>query len=272
MRVLTLNIWQEQGPWRKRLELIANNVAALDLDVICLQEVREVKPDVPNQAGLLAALLGLAHWTFQPVQEWGGGVEGLAILSRLPLVRRDATELPSLSPATRRYCLGAELALPRDERLWVFTTHLAYRPNDGVIREQQVLALDRFVAHCRQDCCSIICGDFNATADTDEIRYLRGLTTLDGQRTFYQDAYSACHPDGAGITWSASNPYTESLGWLGRDRRLDYVFVTPERRDGQGRIRSCDVVFDQPGTDGIYCSDHYGVVASVDLRAGTPGL
>ena len=36
MRVLTLNLWQEQGPWAERLDLVAERLPSLDADVICL--------------------------------------------------------------------------------------------------------------------------------------------------------------------------------------------------------------------------------------------
>ena len=35
----------------------------------------------------------------------------------------------------------------------------------------------------------ILCGDFNAEPDSDEIRFLCSLTALDGRTTFFQDAW-----------------------------------------------------------------------------------
>ena len=39
LRVVTLNIWNRQGPWRERLPLIRDGLAALAPDVVGLQEV-----------------------------------------------------------------------------------------------------------------------------------------------------------------------------------------------------------------------------------------
>jgi len=270
LTVVTLNIWQEQGPWEQRLRLIALRMQSLRPDLICLQEVREVPGSIPNQAATLAAALGMEQ-TFEPAQDWGGGDEGLAILSRLPIEQRDFCELPFTANRSRRVCLGAALRHARG-LFWVFTTHLAFRLADGALRERQVLEVDRFVrSHPSPDtAAALLTGDFNAPPDADEIRYLRGLTSLDGQRTYYQDAFALCNPGIAGHTWTSENPYTKALGWLEPDRRLDYIFVTPMTRLGAGQVRSCRLICTEPDPGGIYCSDHYGVLAEIQLF-GDPG-
>lgn len=268
LRLVTINIWQEQGPWQRRLALLAERLRALDPDVVCLQEVRQVPGRVPNQAHTLARALGM-HWTFEPAQAWGGGVEGLALLSRRAPRQRLVRELPFHGPGrSRRVCLG--LRLPGEGEgehgpVWVFTTHLAYRLADGALRERQVLAADALIAGRGDEAPAVLAGDFNAVPEADEIRFLRGLTTLGGRRTYYQDAFARCNPGVPGHTWAADNPYTEALSWLEPDRRLDYVFVTPRRRDGRGQVRSCRMVLRQPDLAGVRCSDHYGLLAEIAL-------
>ena len=83
----------------------------------------------------------------------------------------------------------------------------------------------------------------------------------------YQDAWAALHPGEPGWTWARANPYTGRLAFLQPDRRLDYIFVTPERRDGRGRILDCRIVFDQPSPAGVWASDHFGVLAEVQIDA-----
>jgi endonuclease/exonuclease/phosphatase family metal-dependent hydrolase len=271
VRVVTLNIWQEQGPWEHRLRLTAERLRALEPDVVCLQEVREVAGRIPNQARTLASSLGFESVTCEVAQEWGGGDEGLAIISRLPMVQRDACELPFTSGRSRRVCLGAELGLAGDSSdcsFWIFTTHLAWRMADGDLREQQVLAVESFVDTHRGEQPTILTGDFNAPPDADEIRFLRGRTTLAGKRSYFQDAFASCNPGALGLTWTRENPFTEALSWLEPDRRLDYIFVSPMTRDGAARINDCRVVCTEPDPTGVYCSDHYGVFAEIVIDPG----
>jgi len=147
----------------------------------------------------------------------------------------------------------------------VHDTHLNYRLHHGREREEQVKEIDAALATHADSVPQILMGDFNARPESDEIRWLSGLTTLGGRRTLYQDAWARKHPGEPGWTWSAANPGTAILAFLQQDRRLDYIFVTPERRDGRGRILRCDLAFDRPGDNGVFASDHFGVVADVQI-------
>ncbi|MBA2543477.1 MAG: hypothetical protein H0V17_27795 [Deltaproteobacteria bacterium] len=107
------------------------------------------------------------------------------------------------------------------------------------------------------------------------MRFLRGLTTLGGRRTHFQDAWLRLHPEpgpgggpSEGITWSSENEHTRPLRSLDIDRRLDYVFVTSRKKDGRGTIHDCRVVLtERDGDDDICASDHYGVMADVQIVA-----
>ena len=127
--------------------------------------------------------------------------------------------------------------------------------------DQVVRSLGREAADLPQ----ILCGDFNAPPDADEIRFLRGLTTLGGRRTHFQDAWLRARPDDPGFTWSSENPQTRPLRSLDLDRRIDYVFVTTRRKDGRGTVRDARRVLDQRDDDGVCASDHFGVLAEVQI-------
>ena len=269
LRLVTINIWQEQGPWERRMELLASNLDQLAPDVVCLQEVRYVEGKIPNQAETLAAALKMCC-THEVAQPWGGGTEGVALLSRHPLRHRVFAELPYTEGRSRRVCLGAAVDLPGAGETWIFTTHLAYRLGDGLLRERQVLAVDQLVQEHRNHNATVLAGDFNAVPDSDEIRFLRGRATPDGRRTYFQDAFAQCNPGAHGYTWARDNPYTAKLAWLEPDRRLDYILVTPMTSKGAGVIHSCRVVLDEPSTAGIRCSDHYGLLAELQVTSGAP--
>lgn len=268
LRFLTLNLWGAEAPLAERTRLIADGIAALRPDVVALQEVCEF-PDLPNQAATLAVATGL-QFVFAPTVEFRGGHEGLAFLSRLPIVSHESRELPHANHQERRILLSAGLSLG-DQVLWVHNTHLNYRLTHGRQREDQVLAIEAAVSARPDNEPQVVLGDFNARPESDEIRWLVGLTTLSDRRAFFQDAWGRLHPAEVGWTWASANPYTARLGFLQTDRRLDYIFVTPERRDGRGRIHDCQIVFGDPGPGGVYASDHFGVLATIQVAAEPAG-
>jgi endonuclease/exonuclease/phosphatase family metal-dependent hydrolase len=283
LRVVTLNLWNEQGPWVRRLERAASELCTLAPDVVALQEVRTAPGRVPNQAQWLADRLSAAsdpprrfEMVYRITVPWDGGEEGLALLTWLPVRAEHHTELPFATEKDRRIGLGARLAVPLDDGtempVLVFTTHLTYRLQDGLARQAQAEHLDNFVAAQRADPAAaggvtILLGDLNASPRADEIRFLRGEHALAGRTTYWQDAFAVRYPHEAltgGFTWSSRNPYV--VPWLEPDRRLDYVLVSPMARDGRGKVLESRIVLCEPGPDGVYPSDHFGVMADIQLR------
>lgn len=272
LRVLTLNFWGDNGPAEARLRYLTSALHDLDPDVVTLQEVREIPGRIPNQAAELGRALGWHH-AFAPSTEWGGGSEGLAVVSRFPIAAHDFKVLPHSTEKEGRIVLSALVDGPAGP-IWVHTTHLSFREHEGLKREEQVLAVDDEVTAHKNDQIQIVTGDFNAEPSSDEMRWMVGATTLAGRRVAYQDAWDRQHPGEAGHTWVRANPYTERLHWLKRDRRLDYLFVTPVRRDRRGTIHAARLVFDRPrempAGECIFASDHFGVMADVQVGAQDP--
>jgi endonuclease/exonuclease/phosphatase family metal-dependent hydrolase len=176
-------------------------------------------------------------------------------------------DLPDAEAGERRLLLSVQVDAPGGD-LWVHDTHLNYRMQDGRAREKQVLAIDEAVTARSGDRPQIVMGDFNARPTCDEIRFMRGEATLGGRRTYYQDAWAKTHPEEPGWTWASANAFADRLHFLDLDRRIDYIFVTTARRDGRGRIHDCRMVFDQPDANGVFASDHFGVMAAIQVSAG----
>ncbi len=281
LRVVTLNFWGTEAPLDRRIALAVQQLRALSPDVVCLQECRPLDGvSGRTTADAIAEGLGFAaHYAMAVSWEDGAhgklpaGQEGLAIIAR-GFLQTHVLPLPHPRPADARLLLSAQV--PTDhEPVWIHTTHLHYRLADGVAREDQVLAIDAAIGQLRTDTSppQILCGDFNATPDSDEIRFLRGLTTLGGRRTHFQDAWLRLHREpgpgdgpAQGITWSSENALTRPLRSLDIDRRIDYVFVTSRKKDGRGTIHSCEVALtEREGDDGICASDHYAVMADVQV-------
>ncbi len=208
---------------------------------------------------------------------------GSAVLSRWPIDDHAYHRLPT-QPDDNPVVAGVpwELLHARTAGLDVFACHLAPAPTHGLHRQLQVAVIDEIVRAARGDrddspaigakrdaMPAILCGDFNAEPESDEIRFLCGLSALDGRTTYYQDAWRVAG-DGPGDTqgWR-DNPIAASMN-VPR-KRIDYVFVGDpfQRRDSAGRILSTALAFHTPLT-GVRASDHSGLVVDV-VWPGRPG-
>lgn len=257
LRLATLNVWNRSGPHERRERRIVEEIARLQPDVIGLQEIVE---EGANQARELARVDGY-HVVYCPAGAFGAGTWGNAILSRHPIERSEARALPHGDGPLSRIVVRADVRLPEGV-LHFFCTHLSYRADESWKREDQVVAVDAFVREASHELPRVLVGDFNADPDATEIRFLTGKATIGGRSTFYQDAAAiARRPE---PTWAERNPNTEVFHE--GDRRIDYVFITHARRDGSGSVADCRLAFDEPDADGVYASDHFGVVA--ELRVG----
>lgn len=261
--VMTLNIWNDQGPWPDRARIIRQEIGTLKPDLIGFQEIlRGAGVDLLEEV-----LAGTSyHRDFVVAAEsWprSGVVAGNAIASRWPISDRAELVLPNEDGYEKRAALYCTIESPFGP-LCFGTTHLNWRFDHGVIRERQVVALaDHLMSMCASiEFPPILTGDFNAIPESSEIRYLKGLQSLQGKSVFLRDAW-ACAGDGsAGLTLSRRNPYVPH--WLEPDRRIDYIFVGPPQPDGTGDILSCKIVCASEQM-GVWPSDHFGLYA--ELRA-----
>jgi endonuclease/exonuclease/phosphatase family metal-dependent hydrolase len=282
LRICTINFWGVEPPLERRLALASRQLIELAPDVVAMQEVRPLDGRAGRStADVLAEALCMSR-VYEVAVSWAdgafgagrpGGQEGLALLSRFPILEHRSTPLPEARPTEARILLSARIGAEAGP-IWCHTTHLHYRLDDGLAREKQVLAIDetvRSIGRGADDPPHILCGDFNAPPDADEIRFLRGLCTLGGRRTHFQDAWLRVHPDEPGITWSSDNEQTRPLRSLDIDRRIDYVFVTTRRKDGRGTVLDADVVLRERDEGGACASDHYGVLAEVQIAPGNAG-
>ncbi len=265
-RVATFNIWNRSGPWDRRLPLIRDGLAALDADVIGLQEVLGFT-GMPSQAQAIAEDLGWHVFDALPWQIGGGLVIGNSILSRHPI--RDARILPLPSPPDldTRCVAFARVDLPHGP-MPVFVTHLTFELHLGHVRCAQVRALADHVKRLApiDGPPPVLVGDFNAEPDADEIRFLRGLTPLGGDGVYFADAWLAA--DGPGYTYDRRNTY--ALRSREPSKRIDYVFARGPDRHLRGEPIAARVALDAP-VDGVWPSDHFAVVADIQAAVRPHG-
>ncbi|GGS54360.1 hypothetical protein GCM10010156_11390 [Planobispora rosea] len=255
LRVVTWNVWGRHGPWEQRWKAIGSVLRQADPDVVALQESWS-----EGVAGL-AGELGRHHVIGFGGDHWDASTP-CAVLSRWPITRHERRGLAPEHGTSGGAVLFAEIDGPRGP-LHLFSVILgSFRPYDSVIRQDAVRDLAAFVTETgRGSTPAVICGDFNAPAESDEMRMLTGLTRPAAEKFFAYDAWAVAGDGGAGITWSRRNPWAAPA--LFPERRFDYILSVWPKPGGAGHPLHCEVI----GTTeiaGVIPSDHYGVLA--DLR------
>lgn len=236
MRILTLNAWGTNGP-PARISLLLNTLCDLQPEILCLQE------------GTIPGLLGSLPYTTC----FHSADSGLAILSSFPTLGREKLTYPVVSPLEphRRQALAVNLDAASGP-FWVITTHLAWKKEDGASRLAQVEELLDFTRNLVGPL--LLAGDLNATPDEPPMQRL--------MEAGFQDLFAHCNPGQPGITWDNANPFIQSHSTKFPDRRIDYVLV---RKNSPGHLNAlgCEVACRKPATDGLFPSDHYGVLATL---------
>lgn len=261
LSLLTLNLWHDAGPWSDRAKRIREWIDRLDPDLIGFQEalsgdgVDQAAELLSGRAYQLDFAMATPRWLDREV------AFGNAVASRWPITERAVLDLPSSGDGETRTALSVSVAAPFGP-VSLTCTHLNWRFHHGQVRERQVLALAEWVRarRPREGFPPLVVGDFNAEPDSAEIRFFSGLQSLGGRSVYFADAWRLAGDGSDGITWSNRNDHARQ--WLEPERRIDYVFAGPPRRDGLGQITHCRVVCDDE-VDGVWPSDHFGVYAEL---------
>lgn len=254
VRIVTWNVWGLHGPWRERQAAIEATLQVARADVVVLTESWSKGRD--SQCARLAEPLGLRHHCFSgvPAQEDEAALSGVAVMSRWPIQRKS------------NYTCGAarvqfaELAGPRGP-LQVFGLVMdAWWFDQSEARQQAVHELLTCIDQLQNGTPLVLCGDFNADPDSDEIRMLTGRMAAPVAGLSFYDAWEVAGST-SGHTWSNSNPWATQLLWP--DRRIDYIFSATPRVGGAGHPMYAELLGRAP-VENVYPSDHYALRA--DLR------
>jgi endonuclease/exonuclease/phosphatase family metal-dependent hydrolase len=272
LRVLTLNVENLEGDER-RTKAINQEVRRLAPDLVAFQEV--IRGPDRNQLDELIAGTEL-HGTHQAdamsyTPPYSDRYGGTAVASRWPHTTLEVLDMRVGGAADVPWCtIAVTVPIPEEGDLLFIGTTAAWRLDAEAVREQQAIALTDLDARHRQTLPTIIAGDFNAASDAASIRYLKGLQSLGGRSVHYHDAWEITG-DGPGFTWTTENPNTRTVvdavvRQPEHRRRIDYVFIGSWHSHPKSycQVRSAAVAFDRP-IDGVWASDHYGVVVDVDI-------
>ena len=152
LSVLTLNLWNDAGPWPQRAARIRAWIDRLDPDLIGFQEALRT-----SERDQVAELLGNRghHLAYAPATRFwregsafSHGEFGNAIASRFQILESEAIALPDAGDGEQRCALSATLASPLGPISFT-CTHLHWKFRHGEVRERQVQAVCELVLRRR---------------------------------------------------------------------------------------------------------------------------
>ena len=250
LTVATLNLRNIADRWDERLPLLLADMAALQPDVIGLQEcVFAIQQDRILGAAGVGRYLSHRGWATRP--EYGN-----ATLVREPL-HSGQTERFDLGHG--RSALRTSVSADGGVGFDFVVTHLHHLTPDEAIRAEQAAALTEWLgaptADVAASVATVVVGDFNAEPVEGAYR----LMTEAGFRSAHLEANGA-EP---AVTWP-SGIQAPGMDGDGEPGCLDYIWVR-----GPITVQSCRVVFDRPAVDDptLYPSDHFGLLATLQLGA-----
>ncbi len=246
MKIATLNLRHNQDRWEARFPLVVDALYHEQADVIGLQEVwLEIR-----QAHMIADRLNertpQQPYTVYVEPKWGPQpLEGIAVLTRLPVLDHARLELPEGLRVAQR--LVVEVA---GQRVNIANTHLHHRPlEDESIRLPQMRALlDWMRAYDSGGW--LLTGDMNAVPESE---------TITAASAWLQSAYFSVH--GQHPTTFPTPLVADQFPGLAVC--IDHIFYEP----GALQVTEARLIGDQSAPDDatLYPSDHFGLAAKVTV-------
>jgi endonuclease/exonuclease/phosphatase family metal-dependent hydrolase len=244
LHVATLNILNLADRWAERLPLLLADMAALQPDLLGLQEVVYVM----QQDRVIGAA---GEGQYGAVRGWAGRPEyGNSLLVKEPLV---ATDVARLDLGLGRSAHRAVVRLPAGAAVLVVVTHLHHLVDASAERDGQAAALLEWLGEAPPADATIAMGDFNA--DPQEPTYARM------QAAGFRSAYAEANGSEPAVTWP-SGLQAPAMDTDGDPDCLDYIWLR-----GAVHVVDARLAFDRPDPldPTVYPSDHLGISAHLEI-------
>lgn len=263
IHVATLNIRNLADRWAERLALLLADMAALEPDILGLQEVI-----YPMHQDRLIGAAGEAH--YRAIRGWAGRPEyGNSLLIREPLTGVNPERLDlGLNRSALRVTVnlpGGTSALAGGETLLVVVTHLHHEVLDAAQRDDQARQLLEWLdatsratetdmpATPPSTGAQVVVGDFNA--------HPQEAASVRMRAAGFRSAYAELQGADPAVTWP-SGIQAPGMDTDGDPACLDYIWIR-----GAVRVESARVVFDRPdpADPTLFPSDHFGLSARLAI-------
>jgi endonuclease/exonuclease/phosphatase family metal-dependent hydrolase len=244
LHVATFNILNLADRWPERQGLIYADMAALQPDVLGLQEVVYVM----HQDRLIGAA---GERRYREHRAWAGRPEyGNSVLVHEALTLRQPERLDL---GLGRSALRGVVALPGGSSVVVVVTHLHHVVEGEAERDEQSRQLLAWLDEAPATDAQVALGDFNA--EPVEPTYRRMVAAG------FRSAYAEANGDEPAVTWP-SGLQAPAMDTDGDPGCLDYVWIR-----GAVRVTDARLVFDRPHPEDptLYPSDHVGIGAHLEI-------
>ena len=244
--VATLNILNLADRWEERLPLLLADMAALQPDVIGLQEVV-----YPLQQDRLLGAAGEGR--YEAVRGWAGRPEyGNSLLVKAPLT---ASEPERLELGLQRAAHRVRIAAARRDAAGVRGDPSPSPPRGRRgKRDEQAAALLAWLEEAPAHDAMVVVGDFNAAPGEAAAQRMCDAG--------FRSAYELANGADPAVTWP-SGLQAPAMDTDGEPSCLDYIWVR-----GAVAVEEARLFADRPavGDPTLYPSDHLGIAAR--LRFG----
>ena len=243
LHVATLNILNLADRWFERLPLLLADMAALQPDLLGLQEVVYVM----QQDRLIGAA---GEGRYRPLE---AGRADRSTATACSSGSRSWRSTDRLELGLNRSALRTVVALPGGARVLVVVTHLHHLGPDEAARDGQAAAIVNWLEDAPATDATILMGDFNADPAEPAPRRLRTAG--------FRSAYLEANGSEPAVTWP-SGLQAPAMDTDGEPECLDYIWVR-----GAVRVAAARLVFDRPHPDDptLYPSDHLGITAMLEI-------
>ena len=257
----TLNLLNPSNPLSPSADVEIRTQIVIDAmldeqpDLVAFQEVVD-SGTVPNRAEFIANATGY-EWAWQKEYSLVIYDEGIAVLSRTPILETESIELPHKDLVLfTRYVLGARVessAGPID----FYCTHMTVGGSEQESADQAAAAWAFITERSRSaGLPAFFAGDLNAEPDKLSMRFLRGEASHDGATGDFVDVWLETRPGDPGYTIDSSDPHD----------RIDYIYTASTASFSVQPV-DCQLIFEE-AVDGVLASDHIGVSCQVVLNHG----
>jgi endonuclease/exonuclease/phosphatase family metal-dependent hydrolase len=248
--VATLNLRNRQDRWRSRRKLVVAELLDSQPDLVSLQEVylpigqaRWLRSQINSR---ISGKSSRPYYLIQKRRQNAlrGYFEGIAILSKLPILAHDSVDLGYGG----RVALRINVELPSRQTLDFIAVHFHHKAEDREARLEQAMRLTGWLQEKNPVSRQIVAGDFNETPEGPAIQHMKSN-------------FRSAFVEARGYEPVATFPtalVSQSNGWSGC---LDYIFISKFA----GRVTDAQIFCRKPAPEDpkLYPSDHVGLLAKL---------